>query len=178
MASKRMQIGRTRVELPALGSWEAVDQALLEIGEIDVSLASIEGVLNTAIQVAKEAAAAEAGPAMEKRKALVRDIQSYCEARRVDFGNRKSRELNHGLVGWRESSSLKVLDTEATIRRIQEAGRKELLIVKVSVNKEAMGPLPTPDLDALGVKRQVVDAFFLQPDLETLKARPGSAQEG
>jgi phage host-nuclease inhibitor protein Gam len=162
------------VELPALGSWEAVDHALLEIGEIDVTLQSIEGVMNTAMQVAKEAAAAEAGPATDRRKVLVRDIQSFCDARKVDFGARKSRDLNHGRVGWRESSSLKVLDTEATIRRIQEAGRKELLIVKVSVNKEAMGPLPTPDLDALGVKRQVTDAFFLEPDLETLKARPAA----
>jgi phage host-nuclease inhibitor protein Gam len=174
MGSKRMQIGRTRVELPALGSWEAVDAALLEIGEIDVSLASIEGVMNTAIQEAKAAAAEEAGPAMERRKVLVRDVQAFCDARKADFGARKSRELNHGRVGWRESSSLRVLDTDVTIRRIQEAGRKELLTVKVSVNKESMQGLPTPDLDALGVKRETKDAFFLEPDLERVKAAPAA----
>lgn len=168
--AKRLTIGRTRVTVPALGSWEAVDAALLEIGEIDVSVGAIEGVMNTAIQEAKQKAAEEAGPAMDRRKELVKQVQGFCDARREEFGKRKSRELNHGVVGWRESTALRVLDTDETIRRIQANGRKELLSVKVAVNKDAMAGMATVDLEALGVKRDTKDAFYLVPDLDKVKA--------
>lgn len=156
-----------------LQSWDEADGALFAIGKIDREIAREENVLNGQISRLKEESKARVAPLAAEKKAKEKDLEAFCKARRADLAGRQSRRLTFGTVSFRRSSKLvvhSVSNTIAAIRRVfglEEGGR--YLVVKESLNKEALERLSEKDLSAIGVTPKETESFGYEIDWQSLE---------
>jgi hypothetical protein len=108
-----------------------------------------------------------AKPFNEKIDLCTRSLEAFAIANKKAFGKQRSRKLQFGTIGWRKSTSTKIKKT--TLQLIKDvfsaAKAKTLIIVKESVDKQALAKLSDEDLAKVDAKRHVKDLFFVEPDL-------------
>ncbi len=102
---------------------------------------------------------------IEHRRA---SLEAFATAHKADFGKARSRKLNFGTVGWRQTTSIGITKktTVQLIREVLSAARAKLcIIVKETVSKDGLGKLTDEELAELGARRKVKDDFFVEPDI-------------
>ena len=160
-------------DLPKLGSWEEVNQALAVIGDNQRSIEAIEARMQEAIDEAKSQAEVSARIYIENNGKLERQIRAYAESHREDMEGKKTKILNFGSVGFRKSTKIilpkKGPKLEEVIRPLLHRGMADC--VKQSdptVDKNALGRYPTEDIVGVGVGITVDDIFWYEPDRDKL----------
>jgi phage host-nuclease inhibitor protein Gam len=150
--------------------WEDVDTALREIAEAEISLNEIDGQMNLAINTAKEHAAKLAKPLNSRVKALEALVKSFAEAEKSEMEG-KSKQLNFGRVGFRQSSSVSVpaKKADAILNNLKKFGMEDCIAVKETINKEALEKYSDDDIAKVGASRKVEDKFWLETDKEKVK---------
>ena len=147
--------------------WEHADRLLREIGNIQVEVARHEADAKTKIDDAKSQMQAAVNPLQGVIKDLVYAIELFATANKKDFvGNRKSKDLSHGQIGWRVSHSIRI--AKDTLERIKLIFPKPVaatcITVKESVNKNGLAVLLPDDLEDVGAKRVKKTVFYAEPD--------------
>jgi phage host-nuclease inhibitor protein Gam len=156
---------RIRVESPALTSWEEADQAMLRMGQIDMAVEGAEAMIQTTINEAKAALDDMTKPLLTEKKALVAQLQQFAEARRADLGDKKSRRLVFGELGFRLSTRLKMLlKRPQIIERLKALDLTACLRVKTEIDAKRLAEQPKDILKGVGCELEVVDAFWAEPD--------------
>lgn len=147
--------------------------ALADLAVTERSLESITTAMNEHIDYEKKRADALAEPLLAHKKELSTALASFAEINRAElFTRKKSLELPHGTIGFRQSTSIV---TRAKIRlgqvleRLKDLGWHEAVKISESVNKDAMRAWADGKLEAVGMERKVVDQFFVEIADETLK---------
>jgi hypothetical protein len=98
------------------------------------------------------------------------------EAHRDEFDKgEKSRRLNFGVVGFRQSTKILIKRVQETLQKLKERGMLDCIIVKESPSKERLREYPDEILAEVGCKRVVEDTFFADIDRERVRA---AAMEG
>lgn len=148
-----------------LKTWDDVDKCLREIAECELTLGNIETDLNMTINEAKERAAKLAKPLQARVKALTALVKAFAEESKGDMDG-KSKQLNFGRVGFRQSSSVNipVKKIAAIIKNLKEFGMGHCVTVKEFVDKEALEKHSDVDIAKIGASRKVEDKFFLETD--------------
>lgn len=94
------------VRAPQFKDWPDVDEALREICEAQIKLDELDGELTRRINEIKDQMAPLTQAANLRIKELTGLIEDFVEAHRDDFDGKKTRELNFGAVGLRQSTSI------------------------------------------------------------------------
>lgn len=154
-------MARTKVESPGveLNSWDAVDEALAEIGVLSSQVAAEEAKYN-ADEQKRRAVLTEKNQAKTTRIVeLELGIKKYAENNRSDFGKSKSRELKHGIINFRLSPPAVKCVKGFTFASALELAKRSpkwseaFVRVKEELNKEAIlnevarHDLQAPDAD-------------------------------
>lgn len=167
-------MARKRVDAPVgLESWDAADEALREIGSAQRAIEKAEHRMQNAIDEAKEAAAAESAPYRERIAELESRLSVFAEVHRDELGNRKSRELNYGTLGYRKSTRL-ILPRAAAkmaelIKKLRSSGMGDCIIRPAErIDKEALKKYPPNDIIAVGAGLDVQDTFWYEVDREKI----------
>lgn len=159
-------MARRKVADPiGLTTWEEADQLLGKIAEKQREVERIQLDLNERIAVMKENAKVAIKvhqadiAAGEKRLAL------FAAQHRADFGKSKSRPLTHGVIGWRQSSTIKLLRTVAdTVAALLQAGHSECVRQAApQVDKQAVRQLTNEDMADAGIQLICEDTFYWEP---------------
>ena len=103
-------MARKRVEdtVPALESWDDVNQALATIADNQRTVENFEAAMQNKIAEAKAEAEARSRVFIEATKRLERQIKEFAEAHRDDMDGKKTKTLNFGAVGFRKSTKIKL----------------------------------------------------------------------
>jgi len=107
-------------------------------------------------------------------------LQGWAEGNEAEFGKLKSLAMQHGTLGWRQSSKLKPLlkwTWDRVLAKLQEVGQRTFIRTKEEVNKDALrdAGLSAEELKDLGVRLVSEDTFFIEPKLEQPENRTAVA---
>ncbi|MCM0757370.1 host-nuclease inhibitor Gam family protein [Sporomusa sphaeroides DSM 2875] len=163
-----MATGRKRFDTPALKSWDEADLHLKEIAELELTMQNIEGDMNQKISDAKLAAELQAKPLQDRRKKLELEIKEFVENNRHEIDG-KSRRMNFGQVGFRQSTTIVVSKIMAVLESLKARNMLDCITIKESINKEVLRTYPDEVIAAVGARKKVEDVFWLEPDYERLK---------
>lgn len=160
---------------PILKNWDEVDATLLELQTIDGRVGTVEATVNAEINSWKERLAEETREDLARKARLEKDLKEYAEYHKDAMGNKRSRELNHGIVGFRRSTELAALAKLAwgqVVAKLKELGRLSFIRVKDEIDKEAIraANLPEAELAICGMRMVDKDTFYY--DLADTTAKP------
>lgn len=164
-------MARIRIpDVPVLESWEDVNDTLLEIAQAEISLANIEGEMNTKINAAKEAAEQTAAPIRARIADLNKQLKRFAELNRPDFGKTKSKRLTFGEIGFRASTSvvIKAALVPKVIENLRKLGLGDCVKVKETVNKELLKTYPEELIIQSGASLKKDDTFWYETDKQQL----------
>lgn len=160
-------MARKRVEdtVPALESWDDVNQALATIADNQRTVENFEAAMQNKIDEAKAEAEARSRVFIEATKRLERQIKEFAEAHRDDMDGKKTKTLNFGAVGFRKSTKIKLPKAPTKLAEIIQLLRSKGMddCVKTpapSVDKDALRKYPTQDIVAVGASIEVDDVFW------------------
>lgn len=161
---------KSRNTEPALSAWDDVDKCLRDIGECELAMGELEAEMNIAINDAKEKAAKLAKPLQDNITRLESMIKEFVEDNKSEIEG-KSKQLNFGKVGFRQSTSVSVpaKRLEAIIKNLKKFGMEDCIIIKETVNKEILVRYNEKDIAKVGASRKVEDKFWLEADKEKLR---------
>lgn len=147
------------------GSWGDADAMVRRVGDYDREIARIEADATAEVEALKAAAATQAGAVKEKRDQLINSLKAFATSVRCQDFQGQSRELNHGVIGWRKSTSISI--TKGTLDKIKDLYspllRKQCITIKESVSKDALAKLDEDKLKSIGAKRRHKETFFVEP---------------
>lgn len=168
MARQKIKAG------PALQSWEEADAALREIAELDRKIADIEGEMNKQIDGIKITAAREAKPHQDRKDTLAKDLKEFAAEHREDFGDKKSRRLNFGEIGFRQSTQVTLPKDKGklaeVIQRIKARRLRDCITVTESINKDILRSYGRDAVIAVGAGWKQTDSFWYEVAEDKLEA--------
>lgn len=161
---------KTKPSVPELKSWDDVNRALREIGECEIGIEKLEAEMNMKINDAKVEAEKLGKPLKTAMALLEEQMQAFVEENRADMVG-KSRDMNFGTVGFRQSTKItyNTRKTEEILEKLEELGMLNCILVKKSINKDALKLYPDRDIAKVGAKRKVEDSFYCEANLEKLR---------
>jgi phage host-nuclease inhibitor protein Gam len=175
---------RHKGDQEGIQSVEDLDQVIKLIGLCDVRNRQIDNNWQLEKTRLKAEAIAKKEEVKTERRMLLAIAQQYVEAHRTDLlGDRKSRTLNFGKVGYRKGRDKLELPKKGTDEMEELVMEIERLAAiegspfsKVAVNvdkyvkKGGLTTLSDSDLDLLGLKNESgSDTFFVEADQEKVK---------
>lgn len=137
-------MGRIKIESPgaAIKSWDEADMALNEIAVLKSKCAAEDAKYNEAEQIRRKKITENQQDAKNRIAELEIGLKDFCENNRQDFGKLKSRELQHGIVSFRQSppavKTLKGFTIASAMELVKRSDRWRgvLIRTKEELNKE------------------------------------------
>ncbi len=130
------------VRAPQFKDWTEVDEALREIGEAEIALEELDAELTRKINEAKDALAPRTQSAHLRIKELAGLIEDFVEAHRDDFDGKKTRTMNFGEVGLRQSTTIGLPtdkdEYDEVIRRLRARKMDGCIVVTEKIDKEVL----------------------------------------
>ncbi len=158
-------MGKTRMkpDVPIrLKDNEALDKALYEIAQYRQECKRIDSEADARINDVKEAAAQLAEPIREKIEKLEQAIAAYVEYNRPElFKDKKSLELNFGIVGYRQSTRISI-SNKNTLELLRTLGFAGAIRTTEQVDKTVMAEWPDERLAEVEARKIVEDKFFYE----------------
>lgn len=156
-----------------IDNFEAVDQALKRLCELEVQITHIEGEVTLACNKIKEEFKPQVETLNNEANFIRQEIENFCESNKAEFADKRSKDLVFGTIGYRLSKSVNVprvkSKVESLIAAIKSFGLRDCLIYEEKPNKEALAELDDGSLVKLGLKRVIKDNFRIEPKIEALK---------
>lgn len=125
-----------------LQTWEDVDNALNLISQKSSVCAALTALYNKEEQKRREKAVAEIQPIQKEIEELEQKIKDFSIQNRADFGDAKTKELNHGTVSFRFGTpavtAMKNFAIKSALELIKRSAKYCGLFVRVKeeLNKE------------------------------------------
>jgi len=142
-------------------TWEQADELLLEINQVNRELERIEGLYQNRVEKAKTDYREKKAPYEENKNQLINSVEVFFRHQLSTLKRARSPKLNHGTIGVRKSSMLRL--PRNAVAKLKDLERSDLIRVKESPNKEAIRLESEDFLKELGAKVQVKEEFFIEP---------------
>jgi len=139
--SKRIQIQKNYEKVT---SWEDADSCLKRIAVMTASIQKDEAEYNKKEQELRNTLTIKHAPMREQIQSLGLGLEDFCKEHRADFGDKKSKEMKHGIVSFRihppSVEKLKGITWAGVIELIRQSKKwaSRFIRVKEDVNKEAI----------------------------------------
>lgn len=142
------------------------EAALAEIAAIDRKISVIETEMQENIDKAKALASQKANQFTARRKVLADAIAVFAKLNRHElFDKAKSLDMGYGVIGFRASTritQIKGVTSEMTLEKLHQFNLTDGIRIKEEINKEAALGWPDEKLELVGLKRQMLDTFFIE----------------
>ncbi|MEG2623612.1 MAG: host-nuclease inhibitor Gam family protein [Clostridia bacterium] len=162
-------MARKRIEGASLLNWNGVSEALAEIGSLDRQIETREIAMQQQIDKAKADAAKDAASLIEQKARLETQIKLFVDTARDELGDKKSKTLYFGTVGYRKSTKIvlpRIPEKLAEIViRLRARGMDSCIITKPdAVNKDELRKYDEQTILDVGAKLEAKDAFWYEID--------------
>lgn len=160
------------VEIPTVRSFEDVDQVLLKIASCEQELQQAEAKMNEQIQLIRDGYERNTAITRAMKSQLEDELERYCIAHKDEFQKTRSREMVHGVVGFRSAPpKVALLNRKYKWETVLELLKKfrwaaDFVRTKDEVSKESiLASYAAKDIDdqklaAVGLKIDQDEKFF------------------
>lgn len=152
-------MGRTSLKEPQLQSWEAVDQVLIQIAEIKRDIDLEQAACNEQVDQIKETSKKQIKPLTDQLKAHELKLKEFCEHRKAEFTQLKTKKLTHGSVGFRLSTTVSIPDPTYTCQVLKELGLDHCIRLKTEPDKEEIKQLTPTQIAEIGASVNTRNSF-------------------
>jgi phage host-nuclease inhibitor protein Gam len=150
-----------------LKDWQEVDETLRNIGILNSKLDQLTGEMNQRITEVQSKFQKTIDELNSEKIGLESNLKLYVESRRDEFSEKKSKELNWGIVSFRLSNpAVKTLKgfTWESVKLVIAKSKKYtemFLKIKTDIDKNAIlaSGLSSQELAKLGVERSQTENF-------------------
>ena len=143
-------------------SLKMVEGALECIAEQEAAALQIQTELEGKISALRASYARLIEPYAEAAKELRENVQIFAEDHPELFEPKRSVDLTHGRIGFRQVTSIRLLKkAETVIAALEDRGLQDAVIVKKTPNKDVLAAYDDETLRAVGAKRQARDEFYI-----------------
>lgn len=165
-------MARIKADPYVVADLKRAESALMELASLERKSRDITNRLNEQIDTLKDNAKAELEPLAARKKVLSDAIGTYVKMNRKELlGNKKSRDLAFGILGFRAStvlSQMRGVTAAMTLERLKDNGLTEGIRIKEELDKDVMRGWPEERLALVGLVRQEKDQFFIELKEEKL----------
>lgn len=165
--TKKSKRVKSDSKLITVTGWAHADKLLREIGDAQLAIQAAEARAAGVIGNVKSGLADESKPHQDRITQITKSIEAFATCHRKDFGDKKSKDLTFGTLGWRLSKSISVStkNTLELIKQVFKRRAKQYIHVTEKPDKEALAKLKDEQLAAVKARRTVKDDFFVEPKL-------------
>ncbi|AJA42393.1 hypothetical protein AJ85_05750 [Alkalihalobacillus alcalophilus ATCC 27647 = CGMCC 1.3604] len=155
------------------GDYQQVQEALREIGELDIKIEAEEAKVTKQVNAIREKAQEVVSPLSERKKLIEENVQLFIEEKKKeDFADKKSMDLVFGEVGFRQTGGgVHVKSNKSTVDALLGLGArfKHLISTEHKPNKEALEGMDDDFLKQVGASRKKkTDKFWYVVNREKL----------
>ena len=151
-------------------SWQEADEVLKQIGNASQAIKKQESEMNLKITQVQEKFSPVIAELTEQKIGLERNLQLFCESKRDEFADKKTKELSFGSVSFRFATpSLKTLKgfTWESVKNIVKSSKKlasAFIKTKEDLNKQAIlnADLKESELAKLGLTISQEESFYYE----------------
>jgi len=165
MAKKQLN---TAPAAPALKSWEEANLSLKRLGELTVAKRALENKKTELISEITTKFDADAAPLLAEMKDLESSIIDYATLHKDEFLKNRTKELSHGSISMRVSTSVKVISQAICIKALKGLGMHDFIIVKETPNKDMLKSLTDVELAKVCCEKRTVDNVTITPNIEEI----------
>lgn len=162
--------------LQPIHNLEEANEALREIGELKRIQKDIELRMNDDIAAIKAGAEQDAASHIACCTALENGLMAFAESNKAElFKDRRSLDLNYGMIGYRKSTELTTLKGntwKTVLGRLKELAFRDAVRIKEEPDREVMSQWPDERLELVGCQRKEKDTFWLEINEEELAKLP------
>lgn len=152
---------KPQTEIQKITSLSDADSVLHQIADLKANVRKAQADADIEVNAVKEKLADQVRPMLEQIESLEKSLNVYSEYNRSElFGDKKTIELQFGLFGYRQSTSVSVKKT--TLELLQKHGFDEAISIKPTVNKEIMRSWSTERLALVDATLVVEDKFWIE----------------
>lgn len=149
------------VETRKITSLSEADNMLHEMADLKAKIRKVQADADIAVNAIKETMMDTVRPMLEQIEAMEKSLAVYSEYNRVElFNDKKTIELQFGLFGYRQSTSVSVKKT--TLELLQKHGFDEAISIKPTVNKEIMRSWSAERLALVDATLVIEDKFWIE----------------
>lgn len=165
--AKKKRVRKDSPPVTFLHGWKQADDYVRRLGDQQNQIEQHQATAKKCIDMIK----AELQTKVSKiQKTIDYDalvLQAFCGSHLKDFKKNRSKKLQFGRVGWRKSTSVKTTNSTLDLikKLLSAAKRKECIIVKESVDKNALAKLTDEQLVSIEAQRKEKDVFFVEPSI-------------
>lgn len=157
---------RTRIASPQqIKTLNDANQALKEIGALQIQLEVIDGEASKEIGLIKERAAKDGEKARAKIKNLEQALALFGEYNKADlFSEKKTVELSYGSIGFRLSTKVKT--KKNTLELLKKLFPGKAIRIEEKINKEELKDWEDKDLAKVDAAKVTEDTFGYEVNKE------------
>lgn len=159
-------MARTSLKEPQLKSWEAVNQTLASIAELNREIELEQSACNEKVDQLKTVSKEKIKPLLDRVKANELKLKEFCEARKSEFTQIKTKKLTHGSVGYRLSTTVSIPDPVFTCQVLKQLELEHCTRTKTEPDKEAIKQLSPEQIAEIGASVNTRNTFGY--DIETV----------
>lgn len=153
---------------------EMAEDAFAEFAKADARTAQINAKMDVEITKIREKYAGELSALNEKKEQAFEQLQSYAENNREVFGNKKSLEFTHGVLGFRTGTpklkTLKGFTWNSVTNLLKEFLPSYVRIEETPAKDRLLADRDAPEVNSLFAKVGVCvaqdESFFVEPKKE------------
>lgn len=155
--------------------------ALAEMAALDRKIGVIEADMQESIDLAKAQASQKANPLLARRKELADAVAIYAKLNRQElFTKGKSLDMGFGIIGFRASTriaQIRGITAEMTLEKLRQYNFTEGIRIKEEINKDAALGWPDERLELVGMKRQMLDTFYIEIKKDAVPENAGRERQ-
>ena len=163
-SNKRVRSDSLLIPIP---DWLHADAYVRRIGTHQGQIRLLEKDATEQVARIKAHLATKTAARQEKILLYQASLKAFARSHRDDLGKARSKKLNHGLVGWRKSTVMRL--KKNTVDLIKQfftpVRQKPLITIKESPDKNAIAKLTDEDLASIEARREEKDVFYVEPEI-------------
>ncbi len=169
MAKKQV---KNAVPTVVLASWEEVNLSLKRLGELTVQKRELENQKTELVSEITAKFDANAAPLLSEIEELNSSIGEFATSHKDEFVKDRSKELSHGSISMRVSTSVKIISKAICLKVLKAMGMADFINVTEAPNKDMLKALSDIELAKLSCQRQTVDNITITPKIEEIIPNP------
>ncbi len=167
-----MKHKQSKPTAPELKSWDEVNSSLKRLGELTCQKRDLENKMTELVSDITAKFNTDAAPLLSEMEALQASISAYATDHKDEFTKERTKELPHGSISFRVSSSVKVISKAICLKALKALGMSDFISVKEEPNKDMLKTLDDIQLAKVACEKKVVDNITITPKIEEITPLP------
>lgn len=151
-------------------SWEEIDKALRQLGELKIEKEKNEGELTLKINELKAFYADKNNKVINDIKTIEKEITRYCDENKDSFINKRNKKLNFGVISYRLTEKVVCSCIPNIIKSLKTLNLDFCLRIKEEIDKDKIKELDANTLAKVGVKVLKEDKLTIEPNVVKIAA--------